>query len=84
MKDRLVTLVKYRYEYRAEILQDKLEDAGIKSSISNETVLGQIDGVRVMVMDKDYANALKVYRELRRLYDTHSEDIVEEPNDGEE
>ncbi|PLX09426.1 MAG: hypothetical protein C0596_02490 [Marinilabiliales bacterium] len=55
MKDRLVTLVKYRYEYRAEILQDKLDEAGIESSISNESVLGQIDGVRVMVMDKDYA-----------------------------
>ena len=81
MKDRLVTLVTYRYEYRAEILQDKLEEAGIESSISNESVLGQIDGVKVMVMDKDYADALKIYREVRRLYDTHTEDVVEEPNE---
>lgn len=84
MKDRLVTLVKYRYEYRAEILQDKLDEAGIESSISNESVLGQIDGVRVMVMDKDYAEALKIYRQVRRIYDTHTDDVVEEPEDAKE
>jgi len=84
MKDRLVTLVKYSYEYRAEILQDKLDEAGIESSISNESVLGQIDGVRVMVMDKDYAEALKIYRQVRRIYDTHTDDVVEEPEDAKE
>jgi len=81
MKDKLVTLVTYRYQYRAEILQDKLEEAGIESSISNESILGQIDGVRVMVMDKDYNEALKVYREIRRLYDTHSKEVIEDPDD---
>ncbi|MDD4149457.1 MAG: DUF2007 domain-containing protein [Bacteroidales bacterium] len=81
MKDKLITLVIYRYEYRAEILKDKLEDAGIKCSISNESVLGQIDGVKVMVMDKDYNEALNVYREVRRLYDTHSDAVIEDPDD---
>jgi hypothetical protein len=81
MKDKLVTLVIYRYEYRAEILQDKLDEAGIESSISNESVLGQIDGIRVMVMDKDYAEAIKIYREVRRLYDTHSKEVLEEPEE---
>ncbi len=84
MKDKLVTLVKYRYKYRAEILQDKLEDIGIKSSISNESILGQIDGIRVMVMDKDYVEALKVYREVRKLYDNHTKEVVEEPEDDSE
>ncbi|MBN2778301.1 MAG: DUF2007 domain-containing protein [Bacteroidales bacterium] len=81
MKDKLVTLVTYRYEYRAEILQDKLEEAGIESSISNESILGQIDGVRVMVMDKDYNDALKIYREIRRLYDSHSKEVIEDPDE---
>ena len=84
MKDKLVTLVTYRYEHRAEILQDKLEEAGIETSISNESILGQIDGVKVMVMDKDYANAVKIYREVRRLYDNHSNEVIEEPEDDSE
>jgi flagellar biosynthesis regulator FlbT len=81
MKDKLVTLVTYRYQYRAEILQDKLEEAEIKCSISNESILGQIDGVKVMVMDREYAKALKVYRNVRKLYDNHSNEVVEEPKE---
>ena len=84
MKDKLVTLVTYRYEYRAEILKDKLEELGIECSISNESVLGQIDGVKVMVMDKDYGSALKIYREVRRLYENHSKEVLEEPEESEE
>ena len=81
MKDQLITLVIYRYEYRAEILKDKLEEAGIECAISNESVLGQIDGVRVMVMDKDYFEAIKVYRQIRDLYDNHSNEVVEGPDE---
>ncbi|MDD3687111.1 MAG: DUF2007 domain-containing protein [Bacteroidales bacterium] len=81
MKDKLVTLVTYRYEYRAEILKDKLEEEGIDCSITNESVLGQIDGIKVMVMDKDYEAALKVYRHIRNLYDNHSSEVVEGPED---
>lgn len=79
MKDRLITLVTYRYEYRAEILKDKLEEKGIECTISNESVLGQIDGVRVMIMDKDYEAALKVYKAVRNLYDNHSKEVVDGP-----
>lgn len=81
MKDKLVTLVTYRYQYRAEILQDKLGEVGIKCSISNESILGQIDGIKVMVMDKDYATALKIYRSVRKLYDNHSNEVIEEPKE---
>lgn len=81
MEDKLITLVKYRYEYRAEILKDKLEDEGIECSISNESVLGQIDGVKVLVMDKDYEQAVKVYRRIRDLYDNHTNEVVDGPED---
>jgi hypothetical protein len=84
MKDRLITLVKYRYEYRAEILKDKLEEEGIECSISNESILGQIDGVMVMIMDKDYEKAIKVYRKIRDLYDNHSNEVVDGPDEDEE
>jgi hypothetical protein len=81
MKDKLITLVKYRYAYRAEILKDKLEEVGIDCSITNESVLGQIDGVKVMIMDKDYEQAIKVYRKVRDLYDNHSKEVIDEPDD---
>jgi len=81
MKDKLITLVKYRYEYRAEILKDKLADEGIECSISNESILGQIDGVKVLVMDKDYEQAVKVYRRIRDLYDNHTSEVVDGPED---
>lgn len=81
MKDKLITLVIYRYEHRAEILRDKLGEAGIECSISNESVLGQIDGVKVMVMDVDYNDAVKVYRKIRHLYDNHDEEVLQEPED---
>ncbi len=84
MKDRLITLVTYRYEYRAEILCDKLEEEGIECSMSNESILGQIDGIRVMIMDKDYEAALKVYRVVRNLYDNHSNEVVDGPDDDDE
>jgi hypothetical protein len=83
MKDKLITLVTYRYEYRAEILKDKLEEEGIECSITNESVLGQIDGVKVMVMDKDFETAVKVYRQIRKLYDNHSAEVVEGPDEDE-
>lgn len=79
MSDKLITLVIYRYEHRAEILKDKLEEAGIECSITSESVLGQIDGVRVMIMDKDYEKAIKVYRKIRDLYDNHSNEVLEGP-----
>jgi len=83
MEDKLITLVIYRYEYRAEILKDKLEEAGIECAISNESVFGQIDGVKVMVMEKDYEKALKIYQGIRDLYDNHTKEVIEGPNEDE-
>jgi hypothetical protein len=81
MEEKLVTLVIYRYEYRAEILKDKLEEVGIKSAISNESVFGQIDGVKVMVLEKDYEKALEIYRKIRDLYDNHTNEVIEGPEE---
>lgn len=81
MKDKLITLVTYRYEYRAEILKDKLESEGIDCSVSNESILGQIDGVKVMVMDKDYDKAVKIYRHISNLYDNHTAEVIVGPKD---
>jgi hypothetical protein len=78
--DKLITLVIYRYEYRAEILKDKLEEVGIKAAISTESVFGQIDGVKVMVMEKDFPEALKIYEKIRDLYDNHTNDVIEGPS----
>lgn len=80
MERNLITLVKYRYEYRAEILKARLEEAGIECSISNESVLGQIDGVKVMIFEDDYEKAVAIYRKIRDLYDNPEHEIIDEPN----
>ena len=76
--DLLITLVIYRYEYRAQILKDKLTEAGVQCEISSQSVFGQIDGVKVMVMQKDFERAYEVYKKIRSLYDNHSDDVIEE------
>lgn len=79
-EDLLITLVIYRYEYRAQILKDKLMEAGVQSEISSQSVFGQIDGVKVMVMQKDFERAYEVYKKIRSLYDNHADDVIEEAN----
>ena len=81
MEDKLVTLVIYRYDYRAQILKAKLEEEGINCAVSEKSVFGEIDGVKVMVMHKDMGKAIKIYQEVRELYDDHSDDVIEETED---
>ncbi len=76
--DLLITLVIYRYEHRAQILKDKLAEEGILCEVSSQSVFGQIDGVKVMVMENDFDRAYEVYKTIRSLYDNHSDDVIEE------
>jgi hypothetical protein len=70
MTDKLVSLVKYRYEHRAFILKDHLILNGIECWISDPTVFGQIDGAVVMVKSSDYEKAFKLYKELENSSET--------------
>ncbi|MCK9255725.1 MAG: DUF2007 domain-containing protein [Bacteroidales bacterium] len=81
MKDKLVNLVTYRYDYRAEILKDKLEEEGIECVVTNASVFGQMTGFRVMVLEKDLEDAVKVYKYIQNLYDSHSAEVLEGPEE---
>ena len=64
MENKLISLVKYRYEHRAYILKDLLIQNGIECWISNPSVFGQIDGAIVMVQSNDYNKAIELYNSL--------------------
>lgn len=81
MEDKIVTLVKYRYPYRAEILKARLQEEGIDCIVTTESAFSLVDGVKVLVLQKDFERALKVYRQVRDLYDTHSKDVIEDADD---
>lgn len=81
MQDKIVTLVKYRYPYRAEILKTRLQEEGIDCIVTTESAFSLVDGVKVLVLKKDFERALKVYRQVRELYDTHSKDVIEDADD---
>ncbi len=84
MKDKLVNLVTYRYNHRAEILKDKLEEESIECFVTNASAFGQIIGFRVMVFEKDLEEAMKVYKHIQSLYEDHSTDVLEGPEEEEE
>jgi hypothetical protein len=62
MSHELRTIETFKLSHRAYILEALLEEEGIESFLSEETVLGQIDGVKVMVDDSNYERAMVVYR----------------------
>ncbi|HPG73302.1 MAG TPA: DUF2007 domain-containing protein [Bacteroidales bacterium] len=69
MKEKLVTIARFRYEYRAYLLKDKLIEHGIECALTNESVFRQIDGVMVLVKESDYEKAVEVYSSLRDKID---------------
>ncbi|HPX76207.1 MAG TPA: DUF2007 domain-containing protein [Bacteroidales bacterium] len=83
MKDKLVNLVTYRYDHRAEILKDKLEEEGIECFVTDASAFGSMIGFRVMVLEKDLEDAIKIYKHIQSLYDDHSTDVLEGPDEEE-
>ncbi|HOE03648.1 MAG TPA: hypothetical protein PLZ52_00395 [Bacteroidales bacterium] len=69
MKDKLVTIARFRYEYRAYLLKDKLLEAGIECALTSESVFRQIDGVMVLVRESDFEKAVEVFNQLRETHD---------------
>jgi len=69
MKDKLVTIARFRYEYRAYLLRDKLLEAGIECALTSESVFRQIDGVMVLVRESDFEKAVEVFNQLRETHD---------------
>lgn len=58
----LKTIATFNQTHEAYLLEARLEQAGITTYLSEETILGQIDGITVRVDEGDYANALELYR----------------------
>lgn len=69
MKDKLVTIARFRYEYRAYLLKDKLVDSGIECALTSDSVFRQIEGVMVLVRESDFEKAVEVYNQLRESQD---------------
>lgn len=62
MSNELRTIETFKQMHRAHILKAKLEEEKIETFLSEETVLGQIDGVKVMVNDSNFDRAMEIYR----------------------
>ncbi len=69
IKDKLITIAKFRYEYRAYLLKDRLLEAGIECALTSESVFKLIDGVMVLVKESDFARAMEVYNALKESSD---------------
>ncbi|MDR2836027.1 MAG: DUF2007 domain-containing protein [Bacteroidales bacterium] len=69
MEENMKTLVIYRFDYRAEILRNKLEEIGINCMVSQDSAFGDAVGVQVSVFEKDFEKAMEVYQELEKNYE---------------
>ena len=76
MEDRLITLKNYETIVDAMFDQELLRENDIESSINNENVVellpmfGEInDGLRILVFEKDYENALKILEDYKNSLD---------------
>jgi hypothetical protein len=64
----LVCVAIFRYTYRANILQNLLEEAGIKSWINSSSVFRQIDSVKLMVNSDNLVKARKIIEDNREEF----------------
>lgn len=64
MDHNLKEIETYKQAHRAQLLKVNLEEAGIECFLSEETVLGSVEGVKVQVDEPNYEKAYKIYKEL--------------------
>ena len=82
MEDKLVTLKNYETMVEAMFDQELLKESNISSSINNENAVELLpmfaevnDGLRLVVFEKDFDNAIKILNEYSDAITTEEQDI---------
>jgi hypothetical protein len=85
MEDKLITLKNYETMVEAMFDQELLKENNIESSINNEDAVdllpmfGEInDGLRIMVFEKDFEQAIKLLEEYENAVDSEAETSTSE------
>jgi len=82
MEDKLITLKNYETMVEAMFDQELLKESNISSSINNENAVELLpmfaevnDGLRLVVFEKDFDNAIKILNEYSDAITTEEQDI---------
>jgi len=85
MEDKLITLKNYETMVEAMFDQEILKENNIESSLNNEDsvelmpMFGEInDGLRLVVFEKDYEQAIKILEEYESAVDKAEETAIPE------
>jgi hypothetical protein len=85
MEDKLITLKNYETMVEAMFDQEILKENNIESSINNEDsvellpMFGEInDGLRLVVFEKDYEQAIKILEEYENAVDSSPQELTTE------
>lgn len=85
MEDKLITLKNYETMVEAMFDQELLKENNIESSINNEDAVdllpmfGELnDGLRIMVFEKDFEQAIKLLEEYENAVDGEAETSTSE------
>jgi hypothetical protein len=83
MEDKLITLKNYETMVEAMFDQELLKENNIESSINNEDsvelmpMFGEInDGLRLVVFEKDFENAIKILEEYEKAIDDEEQNAT--------
>ncbi len=66
MSEKLVTIARFRFEYRALLLKEKLLEAGIPCAVTSENAFRQLDETMVLVKESDNSRASEVVEEFNK------------------
>lgn len=66
MEHNLKTIDTFKQAHRAHILEALLEEQNIESFLSEETVFGAIDGVKVQVDEPNYEKAMSIFNAMEK------------------